>query len=64
MDWIQWISESQLIEMVINLARETLSIGKCSAVVVLDVRNTFNSANWVWVKHALAKLGVLDYSPW
>ena len=38
-----------------------MAMGKCCALVTLDVKNAFNSANWGWIKGALAKLGVPSY---
>ena len=46
---------------VVELARNAMAMGKCCALVTLDVKNAFNSANWGWIKGALAKLGVPSY---
>ncbi|CAD7093684.1 unnamed protein product [Hermetia illucens] len=46
---------------VVELARNAVAMGKCCALVTLDVKNAFNSANWGWIKGALAKLRVPSY---
>ena len=49
------------IGMVVNLAKGALISGGCCAVVALDVKNAFNSANWNRIKGALADIGVPGY---
>ncbi|CAD7076711.1 unnamed protein product [Hermetia illucens] len=49
------------IGMVVNLAKGVLISGGCCAVVALDAKNAFNSANWNRIKRALADIGVPGY---
>lgn len=45
----------------IGLAGETMSVGNCCPIVTFNVENTFDSANWGWIKSILDELGVLCY---
>lgn len=47
--------------IVVYLAREVISVGKCSTVVMLDVANAFNTTNWGWIQDTFAKLGFPGY---
>ena len=53
------------IRVVTNIASEAISGGRCAmkycAVITLDVRNAFNSANWDKVLRSLEVFNVPDY---
>lgn len=41
----------------VSLATDVLNSGGCCAVLILDVKNAFNIANWSQIKGALANIG-------
>lgn len=49
------------IRTVMNLANNPLVIGRCCAVVALNVRYPFNSGNWNRIKGMLADIGASGY---
>lgn len=54
-------STVRVVGRVVGLAREAMLFGKCCAVVTVDVKNAFNSANCGRIKESLAKINAPGY---